>query len=134
LLTTPARTNGGTLPAREGRGGAWGPYRELLGFDPFRDIFPTMGSDYEVARTERGYDVEIAVPGYKPEQVEVTLRDDVLTVTGKNEKRSFTRSLLVPEEIDPDAIEAQVQNGLLTLTLVRRPETQPKRIEVVSKS
>lgn len=105
---------------------------DLLGWDPFRGLLgnwaPGMG--IEVARTESGYEIEIPVAGFTPEQIEVTVEDGVLTASGKSEKRSFRRSVLLPEEIDTDATEAKVENGLLTLTLKLHPKAQPKRIEV----
>jgi HSP20 family molecular chaperone IbpA len=124
------RTDGGN-PSREGRMAPWTPFRELFGFDPFRE-FLSSGLDYDVSRTERGYEVEIPVPGFKPEQIEVTLKDDVLSVSGKNDKRSFSRSLTIPDDVDPNAIGAHVEDGLLTLTLDRRPEAQPKKIQVLT--
>ena len=111
---------------------------DLLGWDPFRSIFGGWGTGstlgIDVNRTETGYDVEMPVAGFTPEQIEVTVEDGVLTASGKNEKRSFRRSVMLPEEIDADATEAKVENGLLTLTLKLHPKVQPKRIEVKSVS
>jgi HSP20 family protein len=104
----------------------------LLGFDPFRDFAPTwqQAGGIDVQRTDRGYAVEIPVPGFKPDQINVTVDDRTLTVRGESERRKFTRALLLPEEIDTDNIEAKVENGLLTLTLNVHPKAQPKKIEV----
>lgn len=105
----------------------WTPFRDWLGFDPFQAM---RGFEYDVTRTEHGYDVEIPVPGFKPEDVDVTYQDDVVSVNAKSERRSFTRSFTVPEDVDPEKIEARVENGMLVLTLARRPEAQPRRIAV----
>ena len=105
----------------------WTPFRDLLGFDPFRSSWTFQ---YDVTRTEDGYRVEVPVPGFKPEDVEVTFQDDVIAVNGKSERRSFSRSFLVPDDVDPDTIEARVSDGMLVLTLARRPEVQPRRIDV----
>ena len=104
----------------------------MLGFDPFRDFAPTwqQAGGIDVQRTDRGYTVEIPVPGFKPDQINVTVDDRTLTVRGESERRKFTRALLLPEEIDTDNIEAKVENGLLTLTLNVHPKSQPKKIEV----
>jgi HSP20 family protein len=83
-----------------------------------------------VTRTEDGYRVELPVPGFKSEDVEVTFQDDVIAVNGKSERRSFSRSFLVPDDVNPDTIEARVSDGMLVLTLARRPEVQPRRIDV----
>jgi HSP20 family protein len=105
---------------------------DVLGWDPFRSLFGSWGSNLgiEVTRTENGYDVEMPVAGFKPEEIDVTIEDGVLTASGKNEKRSFRRSIVLPDEIDTDAVEAKVENGLLTLSLKLHPKAQPKRIEV----
>jgi HSP20 family molecular chaperone IbpA len=108
-------------------------FGDLLGFDPFRNFFTGFSqlAGLEVTRNESdGYTVEIPVPGFKPSEIEVTLEENVLTVTGKSEKRQFTRSLLLPEEIDPDNIGAKVEHGLLTLNLNVHPKAQPKKITV----
>lgn len=106
---------------------SWTPFRDLLGFDPFQSM---RGFEYDVTRTENGYEVEVPVPGFKPEDVEVTYQDDVISVSAKSDRRSFSRSFTVPEDVDPDKIEANVSNGMLLLTLSRRPEAQPRRITV----
>ncbi len=109
-----------------------GATRRLLGdflnFDPFRAA--TTGLGFEFTKTESGYAVDLPVPGFAPEQVEVTLEDRVLTISGKAERRSFTRALLIPDEIDAENIGANVQHGLLTLTLNVHPKAQPRKITI----
>jgi HSP20 family protein len=125
--------------ARTQNGGAaermapWTPFRDLLGFDPFRSPGSNWGFEYDVTRTQTGYEVEVPVPGFKPDQIEVTFKDGVLTVNGKNDRRTFARSFTVPEDVDIDNIDGQVNDGMLVLTLNRLPEAQPKRITVKSK-
>lgn len=106
---------------------SWTPFRDLLGFDPFQSM---RGFEYDVTRTEGGYEVEVPVPGFRPEDVEVTYQDDVISVSAKSDRRSFSRSFTVPEDVDPEKIEAKVSDGMLLLTLSRRPEAQPRRITV----
>jgi len=108
----------------------WTPLRDLLGFDPFQNIRASYGFDYEVSRTEGGYEVEVPVPGYSSSQIDVTFKDGILTVAGKTDRRSFTRSFTVPEDIDADTIGARVQDGMLVLSLKRHPEAQPRKIAV----
>lgn len=121
------------LANRENARLAWrSPFSDLLGFDPFRSFYPTVAQVHgvEITKTENGYSVEIPVAGYKPEQIDVTLDQNVLTVSGKSDKRQFTRSLLLPEEIDPETIQANVADGMLTLGLSFHPKAQPKKISV----
>jgi HSP20 family protein len=104
----------------------------LLGFDPFRDFFPTWQqvSGVDVQRTEKGYIVEVPVPGFRTEEINITVEESRLTVAGESERRKFTRTLVLPEEIDTDNIEAKVENGLLTLALNLNPKAQPKKVQI----
>jgi HSP20 family molecular chaperone IbpA len=108
----------------------WTPLRELLGYDPFQNVRSAYGFDYEVSRTEAGYEVEVPVPGYSASQIDVTFKDGIISVGGKTERRSFTRSFTVPDDVNPDSIAAKVQDGLLTISLLRHPEAQPRKISV----
>ncbi len=108
----------------------WMPYHELLGFDPFPALRSSGAYEYDVTRTENGYEVEVPVPGYKPENIEVTVKDGLMTVSGNSERRNFSRSFSIPEDVDQDLIEAKVNEGMLVLNLQRRPEAQPKRIQI----
>ena len=106
---------------------------DLFGFDPLRAVFgngPQYGQQGEITRTEDGWTIELPVPGYKPDQIDVTVEDRVLTVTGKTEQRSFQRSILLPDEVDTEAIDAKVEHGMLTLVLHLHPKAQPRKIEV----
>lgn len=107
------------------------------GFDPFQ-VFRNFSSGagnlagIEVNRTETGYTVELPVPGYTPEQIDITYQEGTLVISGRTERRSFTRTLVLPEDIDPDNTTAHVEHGMLTLTLARHPEAQPKKIKIGS--
>lgn len=115
-------------------GGAvtYSPLREMLGYDPFRRFFSNVDPQIDVVRTDKGFDVEIPVPGFKTSEIEIIVKENVLTVTGKSERRAFTRSLKLPDDVDTQNIEAGVENGLLLLTLSRHPEAQPRKIEIRS--
>jgi HSP20 family protein len=121
----------GSIEPRRGRQGLGG----MLDWDPFRSLFQgnwqhMLGID--VNRRDDGFDVEIPVPGFRPEDLEINYQDGVLTVTGRNERRNFTRSLTVPEDIDEDNIQARVEHGMLILSLKQHPKRQPKRITVTA--
>jgi HSP20 family protein len=118
-----------TRPNGSGRG----LVSDLFGFDPVRAFLggaPSYGQSGEIQKTESGWSVELPVPGFKPDQIDVTVEDRVLTVTGKSERRSFQRSILLPEEVDAESIDAKVEHGLLTLGLHLHPKAQPRKIEV----
>jgi len=123
MTNSLVRNPNGTAQART----AW-PFRDLLGFDPFQNL--RVGFEYDVTRTDKGYEVEVPVPGFSAAQVEVTFKDGIISINAKGDRRSFSRSFTVPEDIDPEAIGAKVVDGMLSLTLNRIPEAQPKRIQV----
>jgi len=121
--------------ADQGRGGLMSrPFTDMWHWDPFRNFVSTMAplSGVDVSRSESGYTVELPVAGFKPDEIDVTFEDGVVTVNGKSDKRTFTRTLVVPEDVDPEQISAHVENGMLTLTLALYPKAQPKKIQIKS--
>ncbi len=105
----------------------------LFDIDPFRAFFPgnwnqTLGMN--VTRRENGYEIEMPVPGFRPEDLDVSYQDGVITVSGRNDRRTFTRSLTVPDDIDEENIQATVEHGMLVLTLSETPQKQARRIPV----
>ena len=90
--------------------------------------------------------VEIDLPGVKLEEVDVTLEDNTLRIkaerklpTGErkywHQERSFgkvQRVITLPDVVDPESIEAELREGVLSLKLTKRPEAQPRKINVKS--
>ena len=91
--------------------------------------------------------IKAELPGVKQEDVDITLQDNVLTVSGQRkaeqeeerggyyvrERRygSFSRSLTVPEGVDESKIYARYQNGVLEVTVEGAAQVQePKRIQI----
>jgi HSP20 family protein len=95
------------------------------------------------------YVAEMAVPGYKTGDINVEVNGNVLTVSGrydetttKNEAKyhrreirrgSFSRSLALPQEIDPNSVTANVERGILKVTSSPVKPIAPKKIEVTEK-
>lgn len=95
---------------------------------------------------DKGKALEIAaeLPGVAEDDIDVELSDNLLTIRGERrdeeEKEgvsrrayaSFQRSMSLPFDIDPDAVEAKFKNGVLKLTLPKPPEleSRTKKIEV----
>lgn len=107
--------------------------------------FPSIPSGLSVSEDERNVYVEAELPGLKLEEVDVTFDKGVLWVKGeakeedKNKKyyrrshRSFSYRVAVPGEIDTTREpEAQYQNGVMTVTFAKSPQSQPKKIAVKS--
>lgn len=113
--------------------GARSVFGDVLGWDPFTALAAnSAAAGVDVTRTEQGYAIEIPVAGFAPEQVGVTLEDDVLTVEARGEKRQVRRAIVMPEDVDPENVAAKVEHGMLYLTLRLHPKRQPRRIEINS--
>jgi HSP20 family protein len=93
--------------------------------------------------------VQAAVPGVKPEEIEVTLTGDLLTIKGefKSETReenanylrqerrmgSFCRQIGLPAGIDADKVNASFENGVLTLEMPKQESARVKTVKVTAK-
>jgi HSP20 family protein len=94
--------------------------------------------------------IKADLPGLKPEDVDISITENTLTVKGEfrseeegergdvhfRERRygSFQRAVALPAFIDADAAEAEFEDGVLTITLPKTEESKPKQIEVKAKS
>jgi len=113
-----------------------------------RDFWNT-GTHYpkvDVREEKDRYVLEADLPGLTEKDVEVKVENNLLSISSskkeeKEEKKngylvrerkeaSFARSFVLPEDVARDKISAAFKNGLLTLTLEKAPEAQPKKIEV----
>jgi HSP20 family protein len=81
--------------------------------------------------------VEAELPGFKKEDVDVTLENQTLTISGKGDwllrERSysrFLRSFTLPPTVDEQSVNAKLNEGILTITLNKREETKPRKISV----
>jgi HSP20 family protein len=100
----------------------------------------------DIRQTDEGFLIEASVPGFRPEDVEVTVDNGVLTIKGerrdereqkkgnyvRRERRvmSVMRQIGLPQDVRADDITARFENGVLTLTLPRMEKSHPKRISV----
>jgi len=88
--------------------------------------------------------VEFDLPGVKQEDIDVTLEKNALKLTAErreaegerkywHQERSYgkvERLITLPETVDPEGIEAELKEGVLRLYLAKKPELQPKKIQV----
>jgi HSP20 family protein len=138
-------------------GAAWDPVRlmrDMLRWDPFREIEAVLGPadvrgfapTFEVTETKDAYLFRADLPGVKEQDLEISLTGTRLAVSGHREQEkhdqgdtfyaseraygSFTRSFTLPEGVDGDNVSADLKNGVLTLTVPKKPEVQPKKIAV----
>ena len=90
--------------------------------------------------------VEAELPGFKKEEVDITLENQTLTIAAerreaKEEKKGehllrerrynrFLRSFTLPPTVDEQTVNAKLTDGMLTITLNKREETKPRKISV----
>jgi len=93
--------------------------------------------------------VKATVPGVKPEEIEVTITGDLLTIKGefkqeqtiekpnylRQERRfgSFCRQVGLPAGVKPDEAKASFENGVLTLEMPKAEAAKAKTVKVVAK-
>lgn len=100
----------------------------------------------DVEEDDKQYVIKADLPGVDPKEVEISVADGALVLRGhKKEQREdkkknyhrierfegqFYREIPLPQSIDVDKIQAKSSNGVLTITIPKKPEAQPKKIAV----
>ncbi|HVG96982.1 MAG TPA: Hsp20/alpha crystallin family protein [Chloroflexota bacterium] len=137
----------------------WNPFRDMLAL---REAMDRMFDDnslrngfasgrassfpIDLAESDAGFVLRAALPGLKPEDVQITIHGDTLTVRGEStaseerkeqhwiirEQRSgaFHRMVTLPAPVNPDGAEARFQDGILELTLPKAEQAMPRQIKV----
>ena len=135
----------------------WDPLRlmrDFMNWDPFAEMAPSLvrpgesmfSPRFEVKETKNAYVFKADLPGLEEKDLEITVTGSRVTVSGKREAEnkdegetyyayersygSFSRSFTLPEGADADHAEADLRNGVLTLSIPKLPEHQPKKISL----
>jgi len=147
----------------------WGPMRELETMRRemdriWEEMFPAIRRPFEgpwrqitgekgvgtpavdIIDREKELVVRADMPGVAKENIDISLHDDVLTISGtvKEEKEakeenfyhmerrssSYSRSITVPFKVDSDKIKANLKDGVLTVSLPKSEEPEKKKIKV----
>ncbi|MEK9168399.1 MAG: Hsp20/alpha crystallin family protein [Patescibacteria group bacterium] len=114
----------------------------------FNEIFEEAEGELavDVYQTPSAFTIESTIAGVNPEDIDISLTSDSITIKGKREKEEriktenyihqecywgrFTRSIILPQEIDPDRTQASIKNGVLKITLPKINKTKSKKIKV----
>ena len=139
----------------------WSPMREMMTLrNEFDRLFDTAfemprwnvtrdttwGLAVDVTEDENEFTVTAAVPGLAPEDIDITVNNNMLTIQGeyadeseKEEKQyhvrerrfgSFSRSLTLPSTVDTEQIAAEYEKGVLTLRIPKAEVAKPRRVAV----
>jgi HSP20 family protein len=140
----------------------WEPFNELISmrrdmdrmFDDFFSRPMTMQPGWnmptiDMYQTDDEVVIKATIPGISPEDLDIQITGDTLTLQGeiKHEEKvenakyhirehsyqSFSRSLTLPVQVVADKANAEINNGILTLTLPKAEEVKPKVISVKAK-
>lgn len=125
----------------------WREFDEL-----FRDVAPQQNGTAallppaDVVETDKAVEIHLDMPGIAPEQIDVKLEGNQLTISAerKDEKvveqkgwirrertlGNFSRSFTLPTTLDGTKPEASYRHGVLTVTLPKREEVQPRSLKV----
>ena len=130
--------------------------RNMLRWDPFRelDFRPEAANgfmpSFDVRETAEGYVFQADMPGIRQEDLDINLTGNRLTITGKREAEerkegenyftlersfgSFSRAFNLPDGVDATRVDAVLKEGVLTLTVPKVPEVQPRKISINARS
>jgi HSP20 family protein len=133
------------------------PFRimgELLRWDPFADFErfgqasggPGFLPPVDVRETADAFVFRADLPGVKEDDVEISLTGNRLTINGQRQEEtreegsryhsyersygSFSRSFTLPDGADADSVRADMKDGVLDITVPKRPEVKPRRISL----
>ncbi len=142
MTLVPSRT---TVPSRR-------TLFDLLASDPFEDMMQTSSSrstsfpSVDIKEDEEKYTLKADLPGVNPKEIEITMEKGALTIKGErrseheeNEKGlhrlersygSFVRRFSFPDSVDVENIAASGKDGVVTITIPKKPSEKPKRIAV----
>lgn len=131
----------------------WNPIREMAAMQSAMDrLFENTWRDYaehlplDVHETDDSYVVTTNLPGMNADDIDINLQDNVLTIRAETQQpevdektrvvvqeRTYgkmIRSVTLPMKIDSENVDAEYHDGVLTLTLHKAPEAQPRRITI----
>jgi len=101
---------------------------------------------FDVYEKDGKYVLDVAVPGYESKDVNVEVNGSTVTVSGWHKETddkksarfhrrefrtgSFTRSVTLPQDLDPDKVQAELKKGVLTITLTPYKPIAPKKVAI----
>lgn len=113
------------------------------------DDFEEGQLSIDVYDTPKNIIVKSTIAGVKPEDIDISINNDLLTIRGKREESekvkeedylyrecywgSFSRSVILPTEVKPDKIDAALESGVLTVTLPKVKPSKEVNIKVKEK-
>jgi HSP20 family protein len=111
-------------------------------------ITSTLFAPTDVSEDEAALQISMELPGVDPDNVRLSLENNTLTIRGEKRQQVdennervhrfervygiFERTFVLPNTVDPDKIEAQFDNGVLTVRIPKSERARPREIRVSS--
>lgn len=120
-------------------------FYEPVSFNNRNDI-RNFNANFDISESKDGYHIELDLPGFEEKNVDINLKDNLLTIKGKREESSenkdknyftkerfygeFQRSITLPNNINSDKIEAKYKNGVLEINVPKKESKNMRKIEI----
>ena len=142
----------------------WQPYREMTSVSDVMDRMlnrsffspydlttafwgATRAMPVDITENANGFTVKASVPGVKPEELDINVENNVLTIRAERKAEDsnddlrwqeryygkLERSFNLPIEVDVNKAEAKLEHGVLTLSLPKAESAKPKSIKIQAK-
>lgn len=119
--------------------------------EPASNVLPTTSATtrsapLDIWEDDNAYHLEVEVPGFQMDDIELVLEGRELTVRGQTTEtqeqqnvryhrrerraRQFQRSLMLPDDVDTEQVSASLEEGVLQVTLTKQEKHKPRRIEI----
>lgn len=142
-----ARANAGTVASRSRAARATSPRVETRAADGnWSDGEPEGQLTVDVYQTPNDIFIESAIAGVRPEDIDIDVTSDSITIRGarEHERRAsdedylyqecywgrFARSIILPQEVDPESAEVTFKNGILTVKLPKLNKRKSRKLRV----
>jgi HSP20 family molecular chaperone IbpA len=114
--------------------------REFINYFPFRRLAPRSIPIQGVIQHGDVYRLNVDVDGFKPEEINVSLKENILVIKAKMERKTedgskfqqeFTREMTLPDNVDITSLKSFLGNdGVLNIEASYKPDAKPKEIPV----
>lgn len=113
---------------------------------PLSRLTSSTTAAINVEEFDNRFEIKVTIPGLNPEDLDIQIEENILNISyNHNEDTttsagsmirqeysfySFSRSIALPKNIDQESIQANSHNGILTVTVNKLPQSQPKKVAV----
>jgi HSP20 family protein len=121
----------------------------MLSSVPAEAAVPVFLPAIDISEQDGNYIIEAAVPGFAKDDISIEVSSNQVTISGRHEEReeegrkrryseirraAFTRTLVLPREVDPDSAKATFENGVLKITLKPTTPIGAKKVQIEAQS